>query len=429
VEAVKTTGEAFAATWRNQVGEIVGSTFGGTMCWMPLKPWSLRISREDDLLIVPCGECPGCLEFYRRRLADRLKCKYASSKGAVLPSRAGVVNPPRGAASDSPRPLWFVRIYAPIEQHAALSRKLHRRRGVELEPGFIRLGATSFAVLSHVKRLPPLALDGVALETRIEAIRLSRGRRAWRSATSGMLVAREAYGDDLNRFYLRGLPPAEKESWDVHTQSGAKGYSRASSPRVWKAGNLILVPPEVWQLGRSDRRTIRRDLGAALSPEAVARVMGKVRELVARGSQSSLTGPAGRPVLSNDGNPMSIGQVLSGRVCTHGKCPADRCLYAARKSDHDIERVSAPPSISPSPPSSSPPSEGGGYVSSIHSGDEGPPEKHAPVNTGPWVPVLLPPLPEDSMTDLTPKQRKARRLRKDMDAMLVRMQERSKGRT
>jgi hypothetical protein len=383
VEAERATGGEFAATWRNSQGEIVGSTFGGTMCWMPLKPWSLRIVREGWSGIVPCGECPGCLEFYRRRLADRLKARYGSARDL----------------------LYLIRIYAPIEHHAALSRKLHRRRGVELEPGFIRLGATSFAVLSHVKRLPPLSLRGEVLGTRTEPIRLSRGRRAWRSATAGMLVAREAYGEQINRFYVRGLAPAEKESWNVLTKSGGRGYSRARDPRVWKYGNLSLVPPEVWSLGRADRRTIRRDLGAATSPEGVARVMAMVSELAARKSQSSLIGPAGRPVLTRE-------QVLESYA------------MAARRSKaaSGSERPLIPPS---------PPSEGGSYISSVHIGGADPPgERSKPADFAglePWKPRNFPALQEDSLTELTQRQYLHRKHRKLLDEQLERIKLRLKG--
>ena len=383
MEAERATSGEFAATWRNYQGEIVGSTFGGTMCWMPLKPWSLRIVREGWSGIVPCGECPGCLEFYRRRLADRFVKKYGEWKHA----------------------LYLIRIYAPIEHHAALSRKLHRRRGLALEPGFIRLGATSFAVIAHVKGLPPLYLGGRRLGTRTEPIRLSRGRRAWRSATVGMLVAREAYGAQLNRFYCRGLPHAEKESWDVHTQSGAKSYNRARDPRVWKSANLVLVPPEVWSLGRGDRRRLRRDLGRANSPEGVASVMAMVSELAARKSQSSLIGPAARPVLSRD-------QVLESYA------------MAARRSK--AASGSEPPLISPSPPS-----EGGGYVSSVHMGGADPPKQAArPADFAglePWKPRHFAALPEDSLSELTQKQYLHRTNRKLLDEQLERIAQRLKG--
>jgi hypothetical protein len=405
VEAVRATGGEFAATWRDQDGAIVGSTFGGTMCWMPLRPWSLRISREDYTAIVPCGECPGCLEFYRRRLADRLKAKYGKAARPIPRRPSATAGDAVGTEASGLSVLYLIRIYAPLERHAELSRKLHRRRGHQLEPGFIRLGATSFAVLSRSKVLPPLYLGRTVLQTRVEAVRLSRGRRAWAAATSGMLVARAAYGEQVNRFYIPGLPPAEKESWDVHTQSGAKGYSRASSPRVWKSSKLVLVPPEVWQLGRGDRRSIRRDLAGAASPEGVARVMAMVTELAARKSQSSLIGPAARPVLSRE-------QVIESYR-----------LRAVKKSDAS---VSEPPSKS-----SSPPSEGGGYGSCVHSGGAGPPSNAAGDglyhDVRPLVTRHIPQLAEDSLTDLTHLQLERRRTRRALDEQLERIAQKVKG--
>jgi hypothetical protein len=407
VEAARATGGEFAATWRNQEGAIVGSTWGGTMCWMPLKPWSLRISREDYTAIVPCGECPGCLEFYRRRLADRLKAKYGrpgTARDAENSTRHSIESATVAGTTGS---LYLIRIFAPLERHAELSRKIHRRVGNKLEPGFLRLGATSFAVISRSKCLPPFHLGAVRLETRVEAIRLSRGRRAWRASTSGMLVGRDAYGAQVNRFYMPGLPPAESKSWDVHTKSGAKGYSRATSPRVWKSANLVLVPPEIWALGRADRRTLRRDLGLARSPEGVARVMAMVSEVLARRLQSSLIGPAVRPVLNID-------QVREFYV-----------RMAKRKADASVSE--------PTSQSSSPPSEGGSYVSSVHTAGADPPVPRADDGLYHGVRALvtrhIPQLPEDSLTDLTAKQLNKRRDRRLLDEHLERLHERIKGRT
>jgi len=84
------------------------------------------------------------------------------------------------------------------------------------------------------------------------------------------------------------------------------------------------------------------------------------------------------------------------------------------------------PSISPSPPS-----EGGGYASSVHIGGADPP--------GPWLadglyydveafaPVLLPAIADDALTRVTHDQLKKRRDRRAMDASLVRMQGFAKG--
>lgn len=383
MEKARATGGELAATWRNQAGEIVSSTFGGTMCLMPRMPWSLRIEREGDTLIVPCGECPGCLEFYRRRLGDRLHAKYGASDGK----------------------LYLHRIYAPLEHHAALFRKLHRRRGLVLEPGFFRLGATSFAVIAHARVLPPLYLGGVRLETRTEAIRLTRCGRAWRTATSGMLVAREVYGEQTNRFYIRGLPAAEKQSWNVLTHSGAKGYSRARDPRVWTSANLVLVPPEVWSLGRADRGRIRRDLRRASSPEGVARVMAIVSSLAAQKSQSSFpsrTGPSADEI-------------------------AYRKAYYARQAKREVAA-----SVSEPPSNSSPLSIGeGGYISSIHSAGAGPPGLKPPaadyVDMLPWRPKWIPALPEDALSELNHKQLLHRRTRKLLDQQLERFHSKIKG--
>jgi hypothetical protein len=220
-----------------------------------------------------------------------------------------------------------------------------------------------------------------------------------------MLVARKAYGEQKNRWYIRGLPRAEKESWNVLSQFGEKGYSRSSDPRVWKSHNLVLVPPEVWRLGRGDRRTIRRDLGRATSPEGVARVMAMVSDLAARKSQSSLIGPAGRPVLTRE-------QVLESYA------------MAARRSKaaSGSERPLIPPS---------PPSEGGSYVSSVHiSGADPPGEVRVDgfyYDVEAFAPVLLPAIADDALTRVTHDQLMKRRDRKDMDARLVRMHGFAKG--
>lgn len=403
------TGAAFAATWRNQEGDVVGTAFGGTMCWLPRKPWTLRIVREGYAHIVRCGECPGCLEFERRRLAGRLTEKYGAKREEARPCPHQPLT--GGAAGSSARGsrLFVVRIYAPLEHHAALSRKLHRRPRLELEPGYWRLGADSFAVISRSRVLPPLYLDGAPRRVRVEPILLRRGKRAWRSLTGGILVAREVYGEQTNRWYCRGLPKAEREKWEVDRHAGAKGYSRTSSPRAWKGSRLLLVPPEVWRLGRADRRSLRRDLRAATSPEGVARVMAIVASALAKQETSSLIGPAARPLLTSD-------QVKQWY--------ADMARRKAARTES--ERTD---------PSSSPSSGEGGYVSSGHSAGAGPPRSEAGerLRTGfePWTPIHLPKLPEDSLTELTHKQWLHRKTRRELDQHLeelrVKIKERGRG--
>jgi hypothetical protein len=399
VAAAEATGYAFRATWRTEGGELVSSSDPATMCRNPRMPWVLRAVREGYAHIIPCMECPGCLEFERRRLAGRLTQKYSTDLSSARGAERRGQNGSRTAGATTPTTLYLIRIYAPLADHAALSHRLHRRRGLELEPGYWRLGADSFALISRSRRLPPFTLRGTALRVRVESILLRRGRRAWRALTAGILVARQVYGEQLNRWYCRGLPPAEKEKWEVDRHAAQKGYQRTSSPRAWKNGQLVLVPPDVWRLGRADRRRVRRDLAAATNPEGVARVMEIVHSALEKRDLSALISPAARPVLTSD-------QVKQWY--------ADMATRKAANAERERTDFPAPP-----------PSEGEAYISSGHSTGAGPPRTEAGerLRTGvePWTPLHLPKLPEDDLTELTPKQWLHRKTRRELDAQLERM--------
>jgi hypothetical protein len=293
-------GTAFAATWRDERGAIVGTTYGGTMCLWPVKPWRIRFHRDGFEGVMRCRECPGCLEFDRRRMADRLLEKYGTgtARGAGKKTRA-IVNSAPSAPADG-QALFVVRIWAPMDQHAAIANKLHRRRGLELEPGMWRLGASSFALLSREARTlrAMLRLDGVKF--RIEPLRLSRGRRAWRVLTAGLTVAREIYGEQRNRWYARGLPPAERQRWEVKKVGRYQSYDRVRSPRAWSGSALVLVPPEVWKLCRTDRRSLRGQLLRASDPEGVARVMRLVADALRHGNGNSGLTAAPKALLTRE---------------------------------------------------------------------------------------------------------------------------------
>ena len=101
-------------------------------------------------------------------------------------------------------------------------------------------------------------------------------------------------------------------------------------------------------------------------------------------------------------------------------------FYARMAKRKSAASVSEPSSIS-----SSPPSEGGGYVSSVHSGGAGPPDPKPSaadhVDMSPWTPQWMDAVPEDSLTELTHKQYQHRRWRKELDEFLGRLQSRLKG--
>ncbi len=221
------------------------------MCWFPRKPGRLRITREGYEHIVRCGACPGCYELERRWLADRFRARY------------------RGEAAD----LWIARVWAEAAKHAGLSHRLHRRSALRLDPGFLRLGLSSFALITRDKHALAQALHAMHLDFRIERVRHGRRRRAWRGITAGLLVDRERYGEQVKRWYVRGLPKREKLAWEVEKRPYEKGYDRRRSPRAWTSSSLVLVPPEVWSMSRPDRRTLRALLRGATDPESVASIV------------------------------------------------------------------------------------------------------------------------------------------------------------
>jgi len=330
------------------------------MCWFPRKPWRLRIERDGFEHVIRCGECPGCLEFERRRLADRLNAKYATGvvrrvAGSTLVSGSGATNAePHGLQ------LYIVRIWAPLSRHTEISRKLHRRVGLDLEPGMYRLGASSFAVLSREKGRLPLALRAAGVEFRIEPVRFRRRRRAWRALTAGLMVAREVYGEQVKRWYARGLPAANRERWNVLKLKEYKAHDRATGPRAWTRGKLVLVPPEVWTLRRNDRRSLRALLNRAPDPESVHKVMAVVSQVVAARDLQSSVLASGR------------GKLTQAQV---------REWYDHRKSSAAERR-----SVDPSLPDVHPSSGGEGYVSSEHAQGELMPKvlnDEAPMELGP----------------------------------------------
>lgn len=291
---------AFAATWRDDQGAVVGTTYGGTMCLWPRKPWRIRITRDGFEHVIRCGECPGCLEFERRRLMSRLYEKYCADSPRATTSSTEDRPGARVSGRRESAKYFLIRIFAPIDAHASIAHALHRRRGVELEPGMWRLGATSFALLCRSATCIRAVLKRMGLKHRIEPLRLSRGRRAFRNLTAGLLVAREIYGEQRNRWYARGLPKADRLKWEVKKIGKYASYDRWRSPRANIESRVVLVPPDVWRLSRPDRRSLRGMLLRAPDPEGVARVMGIVADTLRNASSRLLVSAAPKALLTRE---------------------------------------------------------------------------------------------------------------------------------
>lgn len=296
----ETQGRAFAATWKDERGETIATTSAKSMCLWPRLPWRLRFSGEGFAGVIPCRECPGCLELERMRLAERLHTKYGVAPKSIARVRRSRVRL-GGSLPDGGAIRYFVaRIYAPAELHQSISRRLHRRRGLQLEPGFARLGASSFAIVSREKVVLSRVLKTDGYKHRIEPLRLSRGRRAWRPVTAGLLVAREVYGEQRNRFYFRGLPAAERQKWEVQKIGQYRSYDRARSPRAFKSGGVVLVPPGVWGLSRPDRRSLRGLLLKQSDPEGVRKVMGLIADTIRKARDRFTVSAPAKPVLNRE---------------------------------------------------------------------------------------------------------------------------------
>jgi hypothetical protein len=375
-------GRAFAATWRDERGEVVGTTWGGTMCLWPLKPWRIRIARDGFEHVIRCGECPGCMEFDRRRLADRLWRKYGSgnARGAATTTSPG--GQPADGVRRQPSILYIVRIYAPIDLHARIAHALHRRRGLRLEPGMWRLGSGSFAVISREKAAVRECLDRLGLRHRIEPLRLSRGRRAFRVLTAGLLVAREIYGEQRNRWYARGLPPAEREKWEVQKLAKYQSYDRARSPRARTERRVVLVPPDVWQLSRTDRRALRGLLVRQPDPEGVRKVMGIVADTIRAASSGFHVSAPPKAVLTRE--------------------------QVARWYARNAEASKARTIVTASDPNLPPLSEAGGYVSSEHSQGELMPRELERQRRKEWLDAKAERAKRESMEIIERMKKKAR---------------------
>jgi hypothetical protein len=348
----ESTARVFAGTWRDEAtGEVRGYSFGGTICWFPRKPWALKISRDGFEHVIRCGECPGCLEFDRRRLGDRLRRKYGFPQEEQTGPRG---SPPRNAnrahASKLPT-LFLVRIYAPLADHARLSHSLHRRKGLELEPGFYRLGTSSFGLIARSKSKIAQVLCEMGLSSRIEAVCRPERRRAWRALTAGILVARDAYGEQVKRWYARGLPPAEREEWEVERRAMQKPWNRGTGARARSGAKLVLVPPEVWGVSRTLRRDFFRAYAKCESPESSHALVAGLVAAFGQGTRLSQPKPSAEGRLSPEQVQAGFREIAR-RMNTRSQAPASADLI---------------------PPTS----EVGGYVSSEHSGVAPPVEKGA----------------------------------------------------
>lgn len=264
-----------AATWRDERGQVVDAISASTMCWSPRVFGNLRAVGEDGFsTILPCYKCPGCRELERLVLAKRLQQHFQNYDGE----------------------LFIFTIKAPLEEQTRLERNLHRRRGLQLEPGFIRYGPNRVIIIARSREQLEALLNELKLAHKAEKIRRPGRRRPWARVAAGLLVARDKYGENTKRWYIRGLPPAEKRSWKIERVdrrgARAKRFDWRSAPRAWRADGAELRPPEAWSnYGHNDRPKLTVTHDAAREPEQAEQIR-EVRETTSAATQLPLIAAA-----------------------------------------------------------------------------------------------------------------------------------------
>lgn len=262
-------------------GEVVGYLSAATMCWFPRRPQFMRARREGFETVLRCGHCPGCREFDVLILCRRLKETYkAIAKGGLTKSsRSRSVAIDKSSSPEAQ--LFALRIDCQKDDLFRLNRRLHRWRGVEVEPGFFRWGTGAFVVLSRRPAELVAKLEELGWRVRTFPIGNLRRARSWRIVARGLIVAREAYGEDINRYYRRGLSPRDKEQWEVKNIGEYQRYNRAEDPRSTSRDLGSICPPRMWRLPRGVRVRVDSRLRTARNPEAVTQLMPELQAMVA----------------------------------------------------------------------------------------------------------------------------------------------------
>jgi hypothetical protein len=247
---------------RDDTGEQVGSTWGGTVCWWPRKPSQFAAISEhsQDEVILRCGWCPGCKEFDRQRLARRLIALYGKTQ----------------------EHLWQIEIECTLKLQSALVARIRRTGTLPANSGFYRLGPTGVALIVRGNPTAIVArLTRLGVFYRLLPMSSPKRARTWRRITRGMLAARDAWGEQINRYYHRGLPPAERERWTIQTRGGiAKRHAgQRRHARATRAGVTLYRPDEiavvklVRRCGPELARSSKPELVSALISDAYDRLV------------------------------------------------------------------------------------------------------------------------------------------------------------
>lgn len=309
----------------------IGSARGDTVCWFPRNHAKSSAVNADGISEhqIRCGFCLGCRRFEQRRLTRRLGQLFSQHEGQI----------------------WTIEIQGAPERLKKAIRSLHRASSVEVIPGHYKLGSAGTLLIALGSR-PTLkhvtACNGLTYKLR--QIRRPSAAKAWRLSTRGMLIERDEYGEQTNRFYHRGLPPAEKLAGWRWARGGIRSRHSGVYPhvRAWRDGVGVYRPDEYAPLHLVDRE--RRRFSGATKLEPIGGLFEKALDVaitptLVRASHVNRRPPAGgrlsvqrdsgnpTPTSSNSLSPLnsnSGGGYASSNQSESFKSWADRMIELAR---------------------------------------------------------------------------------------------------
>jgi hypothetical protein len=255
-----------AATFRDRDNHVVGTTWGGTWCWHPVNPAKYASESEDgtDAHLIRCRRCPGCMELDRRELAERLVLTFNKEEGNV----------------------WVVVIEVVLAEAGEAVRKFALTLSGAKSWGWCRIGASRIAVIvAGQKPRSRVRQPSIGCSVCWHRVLVKRKRRAWSMVTAGMLYSRDVYGEQTNRWYMRGLkrvPRAKRVGvW--------RGRARQKNPELQGgvAGvrdGIRLCPPEAYRPPRLVKRRVRggrRFAGVRGKIEPIGKVLADLPSMLA----------------------------------------------------------------------------------------------------------------------------------------------------
>ncbi len=210
-----------------------------------------------------CRDCEGCRRYELLLLRRRLAAHYQEADVKI----------------------WLVIVECHLPNQTSLLARVRRSGGADYEPGFVRLGTSTVALIARGPRPRPRAPHILrSCGTRVKRVRAPSRMGSWRALRSSTMTARIEYGPQVKRWYIAGLAKLARETFIVERRGGI----RKRHPDA-KQGVLA------WSSGFSLYPSLRAQ-GAHLLALIIKR----------------------------DGH-------LDGRKCTHKKCTSERCRYEYRQ--------------------------------------------------------------------------------------------------